>query len=154
MKEKDLIEDRFCKVMVSSLYDSEVRSLLDRYSVKPTKEKGQSFLTSQDVIRRILKSAELQSEDKVLEIGGGLGALSKPITKHVQHLYVIELDKRLFQALGDQLGEFSNVTLIHGDALKVKLPRVNKIIANLPYSAASEITFRLLHEWQFDFGWC
>ena len=63
---------------------------------------------------------------------------------------MIEVDPGLVKALHDILKEFSNVNVIEGNALTVDLPDVNKIIANLPYSISSEITFRILKDIQFE----
>ncbi len=106
-------------------------------------------MTSVSVVRSIIQSADLKQTENVLEIGGGLGIVSEQIVANVNHLYVIEIEDGLVQALAERLQGHKNVTLIHGDALKVDIPKVDKIISNLPYSVASEITFRLLHEAQF-----
>ncbi len=134
------------------LYESDVQALLKKYSFRPVKERGQSFLTSLSIAQDIINAAHLAKEDRVLEIGGGLGILSYMIAREVEHLYVVEIDDTLMQILTEQLDGYSNVTLIHGDALSVGLPNVTKIVANLPYSAASEITFRLLKETSFEFA--
>jgi len=137
---------------VRFLYESDVQALLKKYSFRPVKERGQSFLTSLSIAQDIINAAHLAKEDRVLEIGGGLGILSYMIAREVEHLYVVEIDDTLMQILTEQLDGYSNVTLIHGDALSVGLPNVTKIVANLPYSAASEITFRLLKETSFEFA--
>jgi len=134
---------------VSSLSE-DIRWLLNRYNVKPKKKRGQSFLTSHSVARDIVDLAELSEQDDVLEIGGGFGVLTKRIAEKAQHVYVIEIDPRLNKALHDTLKDFTNVDIIEGDALTVDLPRVNKIIANLPYSISSEITFRIMREMKYE----
>ncbi|MGY5875082.1 MAG: 16S rRNA (adenine(1518)-N(6)/adenine(1519)-N(6))-dimethyltransferase RsmA [Candidatus Thorarchaeota archaeon] len=132
------------------LPDSDVKSLLRRYSVKPQKKLGQSFLTNHTIARKIVDQAELGPEDVVLEIGGGLGVLSSKLAKRAGKVYVIEIDPGLVQALKDSLNDVDNVTIIEGDALRVALPEINKIVSNLPYRISSEVTFRLLTEVQFD----
>ena len=132
------------------LYDSDVRALLKRHSIRPNKDRGQSFLTSLSVAHDIINAAQLTEQDRVLEIGGGLGILSDIIAKEVEYLYVVEIDAGLIRILAEHLDEYSNVTLIHGDALSVDLPNITKIVANLPYNVASEITFRLLKELSFE----
>ena len=140
---------RLIVTQVSSLSD-DIRRLLKRYDVKPKKKRGQSFLNSHRIAREIVELAEVSEHDDVLEIGGGLGVLTRQIAERAQHVYVIEIDTNLVRALSDELRDFSNVTIIEGDALAVDLPRVNKIVANLPYSISSEITFRLLRELEFE----
>ena len=132
------------------LHESEVQSLLSKYSIRPSRDRGQSFLISQRIAQEIVDAADLSGQDTVLEIGGGLGILSQLLAISANHLYVVEIEEGLVQALSDRLSDYPNVTLIHGDALSIDLPVVTKVVANLPYSVASEITFRLLRESSFN----
>jgi 16S rRNA (adenine1518-N6/adenine1519-N6)-dimethyltransferase len=134
---------------VSSLSD-DIRRLLKRYNVKPKKKRGQSFLRSHSIARNIVDLAELSEQDDVLEIGGGLGVLTQRIAEKAQQVHVIEIDPNLVKALRDVMKDFTNVNIIEGDALTVDLPNVNKIVANLPYSISSEVTFRILREMEFE----
>jgi len=135
---------------VSGLSEANVRALLKKYSINPSKKAGQSFLTSHQIVREILNHSKVTGDDEVLEVGGGLGILSRQLAREAKHLTVIEIDPRLVQALKEILKEYDNVTIVHGDALKVQLPTANKIVSNLPYSIASEITFRVLQEMKFE----
>ncbi|MFW9850425.1 MAG: 16S rRNA (adenine(1518)-N(6)/adenine(1519)-N(6))-dimethyltransferase RsmA [Candidatus Thorarchaeota archaeon] len=137
---------------MSLLHDSDIKSLLRQYSVRPRKERGQSFLKSEQIARKIVDAADISAEDSVLEIGGGLGILSSILAERSNNVTVIELESGLVAALRDILREKNNVMIVHGDALKVDLPDVNKVVANLPYSISSEIIFRLLTESTFDLG--
>lgn len=134
---------------VSSLSD-DIRRLLKKYNVTPKKKRGQSFLSSHSIARNIVELAGLSENDDVLEIGGGLGVLTKQIAEKARHVHVIEIDSRLVKALYDALKDFTNVSIIEGNALTLDLPRVNKIVSNLPYSISSEITFRILRELEFE----
>ena len=134
---------------MSSLSD-DIRRLLKRYNVRPKKKRGQTFLTSHSVVRDIVDLAEISKQDDVLEIGGGFGILTQQLAEKARHVHVIEIDPSLVMALGDALKDFTNVNIIDGDALKVDLPKVTKIVANLPYSISSEITFRVLREMDFE----
>ncbi len=116
----------------------------------PKKKRGQSFLSSHSIARDIVNLAELAEQDEVLEIGGGLGVLTRQIAEKARHVHVIEVDPRLVRALHDAVTDFNNVSIIEGDALTVDLPPVNKVISNLPYSISSEITFRMLRELEFE----
>ncbi len=113
---------------------------------------GQSFLNSQNIARQIVASADISRNDHILEIGGGLGILTTKLAEVADSVTVIELEQGLVNALRDIFSESENVEIIHGDALTVDLPKVDKIVANLPYSIASEITFRLLKETTFELG--
>ncbi|MHA2395084.1 MAG: 16S rRNA (adenine(1518)-N(6)/adenine(1519)-N(6))-dimethyltransferase RsmA [Candidatus Thorarchaeota archaeon] len=133
---------------VSSLSD-DIRGLLKRYKVRPKKKRGQSFLNSHSMARDIVDLAELSEQDEVLEIGGGFGVLTQQIAERARHVHVVEIDPSLVKALRDVMKDFINVSIIEGDALTVNLPRVSKIISNLPYSISSDITFRILKEMEF-----
>ena len=133
-----------------SLLSDEIPALLKRYKVRPRKKHGQSFLKDQSIAREIVETAEISEHDRVLEIGGGLGILTELLVRVAKHVFVIEIDPGLVKALEDKFTECENLTIIHGDALKVAFPEVSKVVSNLPYSISSEITFRLLHELDFD----
>ena len=128
----------------------EIRILLNRYKVKPRKKYGQSFLKSHAIAREIVQLAKVSSKDSVLEIGGGLGMLTRWIAAEAGKVHVIEIEPGLIKALNDVSRGFGNLEIIEGDALTVSLPDANKVVANLPYSISSEITFRLLRELNFE----
>jgi len=128
----------------------EIRTLLKRYKVRPKKKFGQSFLNSHRIAREIVRLADISSQDQVLEIGGGLGMLTRWIAPEVGEIHVVEVDPGLVRALHDVARGFNNIHIINGDALTVDLPHVNKVIANLPYSISSGITFRLLREVELE----
>ena len=142
-------EDSYFKTQVSFLSDDEIRALLKRYKVKPTKKHGQSFLKNQSIARRIVSVAEISKEDTVLEIGGGLGILTNQLVKEAKFVHVIEIDPGLAKALRNLFTDCDNVSIIEGDALKISLPKVTKIVSNLPYNISSEITFKMLREIEF-----
>ncbi|MFW9981503.1 MAG: 16S rRNA (adenine(1518)-N(6)/adenine(1519)-N(6))-dimethyltransferase RsmA [Candidatus Thorarchaeota archaeon] len=128
----------------------EIRILLKRYKVRPRKKFGQSFLRNHAVAREIVRLAEVSSKDRVLEIGGGLGILTRWIAAEAGKVHVVEIDPGLVKALQDVSKGFRNLAVIEGDALAIDFPDVNKVIANLPYSISSEITFRILGELSFE----
>ncbi|MHA1637252.1 MAG: 16S rRNA (adenine(1518)-N(6)/adenine(1519)-N(6))-dimethyltransferase RsmA [Candidatus Thorarchaeota archaeon] len=133
-----------------ALFDYDIKDLLRKYSVTPHKKSGQSFLTNERIARDIVAAANLSPHETVLEIGGGLGILTKWLSKSAGSVKVIEIESGLVSALRDIFSEVSNVEIIHGDALKIPLPKCNKIVSNLPYSISSVITFRLLKEGEFE----
>ncbi|MGD9382036.1 MAG: 16S rRNA (adenine(1518)-N(6)/adenine(1519)-N(6))-dimethyltransferase RsmA, partial [Candidatus Thorarchaeota archaeon] len=134
------------------LTEERIRSLLRKYNVTPDKNLGQSFLVNPVIARKIVESANLDSDTVVLEIGGGLGMLSERLAEHAGRVYIVEIDERLVLALREILSEYSNVDIIQGDALTVDLPEVDRVVSNLPYSISSPITFRLLEEAKFQFA--
>ncbi|MFW9799216.1 MAG: 16S rRNA (adenine(1518)-N(6)/adenine(1519)-N(6))-dimethyltransferase RsmA [Candidatus Thorarchaeota archaeon] len=126
--------------------------MLQKYSVTPDRRMGQSFLADPSTAREIVEASKLDAKTSVLEIGGGFGVLSEMIARVAKRLHVIEVDPGLVRALRDVLGEFENVEIIHGNALDVNLPKVDRIVSNLPYSISSPITFKLLNEMDFEFA--
>lgn len=120
-----------------------VRDLLARYGVKGGSH-DQHFLIDEDVLDLIAEAANLSENDQVLEIGGGIGNLTERLLEKTGKVIVIEYDPYLVEVLNDRFGSKENFEIIHGDAVKVDLPPFNKVVANLPYSISSPITFRLL----------
>ncbi|MGB3728330.1 MAG: rRNA adenine dimethyltransferase family protein, partial [Thermodesulfobacteriota bacterium] len=115
----------------------------------PSKQLGQNFIKDFRVIDRILDVAELCSEDEVLEIGPGLGALTFALADKAKRVIAIEKDKKLSDYLNESFHNQSNVELINQDALKVNYNSFYngnelKVIANLPYSVSTPVLFKLL----------
>ena len=123
-----------------------IKTLLQKYGVRPSKKRGQSFLTDSSIARKIVEVAGVRSDEAVLEIGGGLGILTTALAEFAGHVTVIEIEPGLIRALSDSLSRYDNVEIIQGDALSVDLPQVSKVVSNLPYSISSDITFRILEE--------
>jgi 16S rRNA (adenine1518-N6/adenine1519-N6)-dimethyltransferase len=111
---------------------------------------GQNFLVDRNILEVIERLSELDGDDVVLEIGGGLGVLSQRLAARAAHLHVIEVDPHLEQPLADTLSAFKNVTLHMADALEVDLaglePEPTKVIANLPYGIAATVILRTVEE--------
>lgn len=124
---------------------SEVRALLDRLQFKPSKLLGQNFLIDGNILNILLEAAELSPEDRVLEIGPGLGVVTEALLEKTGHVVAIEKDSRLAAHVEQTLGQAPGLTLIHRDATDVDLDqllreqRLNKLVANLPYSVGSRI---------------
>lgn len=131
---------------MSPLSEDSTKLLLQKYCIRPSRKKGQSFLIDQQIARKIVAAANLTPEESVLEIGGGLGILTRFLVEQAHHVYVIEIEPALVKALNDILDGVENVTVIQGDALKHELPSVNKVVSNLPYSISSPLTFRVLND--------
>jgi len=125
---------------------SEIAQLLERYSVSPTKSKGQNFLIDDRVAERQVEYADLHPHETVLEIGPGLGVLTEKLVQKA-HVVAIEMDGGLARYLRERFG--GSIDLIEADALKVDLPPFDKMVSNLPYSISSPIIFKLL-EYRFD----
>jgi 16S rRNA (adenine1518-N6/adenine1519-N6)-dimethyltransferase len=128
----------------------DVRDLLKRYDLRPSKGLGQNFLVNQAILEKIVAAAELTPDDTVLEIGAGLGTLTERLARAAGHVVAVELDERLMPVLQDTLSDFENVTLIQGDILeldpaKLVAPAARyKVVANLPYYITSAALRHLL----------
>ncbi|MFX1563254.1 MAG: 16S rRNA (adenine(1518)-N(6)/adenine(1519)-N(6))-dimethyltransferase RsmA [Promethearchaeota archaeon] len=127
------------------------RRLLRNYGISTIKRLGQHFLIDDNVLNRILDYADIESNDDVLEIGAGIGTLTKALAKRARQVFTIEKDTRLCRALREEFGADSRITIIEGDAVKVEWPRCNKLVANLPYTISSPVIFKFLST-QFPFA--
>ena len=126
------------------------------FNIKPLKYLGQNFLTDKKVVKKIIKTADLKSTDTVLEIGPGLGALTKELVKKVKQVIVCEKDPKMCQILKQTLKDFKNIEIINGDILKFQIPnyklQINsksktqnyKIVANLPFYITAPIIRKFL----------
>jgi 16S rRNA (adenine1518-N6/adenine1519-N6)-dimethyltransferase len=112
-------------------------------SVAPRKELGQHFLVDENILGVIGRLAELDVDDVVLEIGPGLGVLTRYLAARVAHVHAVELDRSLEPKLREALAESPNVELRFADALRVDPatldPKPTKLVANLPYNIATPI---------------
>ena len=110
--------------------------------IYPKKKWGQNFLVDPNIIKKILDILEIQSEDKILEIGPGQGALTFSIKS--KKVFAIEIDKDLCNLLSKK--NQKNLTIINSDVLKTNIQnlKINKVIGNLPYNISSQIIFKIL----------
>jgi 16S rRNA (adenine1518-N6/adenine1519-N6)-dimethyltransferase len=108
----------------------------------PKKELGQHFLVDDNILGVIERLAELGSTDVVLEIGAGLGVLTRRLSERVAHVHAIEVDRSLAPRLADVVAN-AKVDVHWGDALRLDLgalrPQPTKLVANLPYNVATPI---------------
>jgi len=122
-------------------------------SVAPRKALGQHFLVDENILRVIERLAELQPDDIVLEIGPGLGVLTRFLAARVAHVHAVEIDRRLEASLTG----VERTTIHWGDALHLDIgalePRPDKLVANLPYNVATPIVVESLALDQLR-SWC
>lgn len=131
----------------------DVRRLLKEFDIQPRKSLGQNFLADQRALERIVEAAELGPGDIVLEIGPGLGTLTRCLAAGAGWVVAIELDQRLVEVLKQTLADLPNVEIIHGDILELNpadlLERQMasfqyKVVSNLPYYITSAVLRHLL----------
>jgi len=119
----------------------EIQARLKAVGVRPSRGLGQNFLIDDRVAARQLEHAGVRATDTVLEVGPGLGILTEHLAGAARHVVAVEADRRLAAALE---GRWPNVEVIRGDAVRVPWPPFDRMVANLPFSISSPITFRLL----------
>ncbi|MDL2225455.1 16S rRNA (adenine(1518)-N(6)/adenine(1519)-N(6))-dimethyltransferase RsmA [Eubacteriales bacterium OttesenSCG-928-M02] len=128
-----------------------IREMLRAYGLSPNKQLGQNFLCDKNAADAIVRAAGDLSQNTVLEIGPGLGALTTRLLDGAKRVVAIEIDDGLFRALSQQLGERETLTLIHGDALKENLPALlgtvpQKVVGNLPYYITTPLILRCIKD--------
>jgi 16S rRNA (adenine1518-N6/adenine1519-N6)-dimethyltransferase len=127
---------------------SHPKELLAAFGLEPKKSLGQNFLFDENVLARIVETAEIQPTDHVLEIGPGLGSLTHLLARQAAQVVAVELDDRLLPILQGQLALYDNVRLIHCDILKQRpgelFQQSYKVVANVPYYITGAILRHLL----------
>lgn len=136
----------------------ETKFIMKKYNIKANKSLGQNFLISQEVIDTIVDCSKITKEDLVIEIGPGLGTLTKKLLEQAGKVICIELDTKMIEILKDRFSLYDNFELINSDVLKVDLQNIiknekekgiiknAKIVANLPYYITTPIIMKLLEE--------
>ena len=127
----------------------DARLLLRRYKFFPKKRFGQIFLIDNDLLQKLPFYASVSDSDVVLEIGAGLGFLTRLLAQKCRKVVAVEIDSKLVKILKEHLHDLRNIELIEGDVLKVSIPHFNKVVSTPPYSISSPLLFWLL-ERNFD----
>jgi 16S rRNA (adenine1518-N6/adenine1519-N6)-dimethyltransferase len=126
-----------------------VRNLLREYDLSPRKSLGQNFLVDHGALEKVVDAAEIEPIDVVLEIGAGLGSLTRFLSAAARKVVAVELDSKLIPILETVLGSEGNVELVYGDILKLDPTRLISVdqylvVANIPYYITSAIFRHLL----------
>lgn len=133
----------------SSIPPLNAATVLKRYGLRADKRLGQNFLQDPFALEKIASAAEIQKDDCVLEIGPGLGSLTRYLAISARKVAAVELDPDLLNPLKTILAPHPNVTVTHGDVLKINIADLvdqpNYIVAaNIPYNITSAIIRHLL----------
>ena len=107
---------------------------------------GQNFLTDQGIINSLITAIHPQADDLMVEIGPGLGAMTQPLLKHLNHLHVVEIDRDIIQWM-QGFYPAGKITIHNSDVLKFDFSRIGeriRVVGNLPYNISSPILFKLL----------
>src|SRR3989344_2862526 len=120
-----------------------LRNLLKRYQFKPKDYLGQNFLVDEEILQKIIKAADLKTDDVVLEVGPGLGVLTVEIAKRVKRVVGVEKDRRVVSLLKKEFSFLKNLEIIEGDILKFYIAKYikekYKVVANIPYYLTSHL---------------
>ena len=138
-----------------NLYN-ETKFLMEKYNIKANKNLGQNFLVDENVIETAIEKSNIEKDDLVIEIGPGLGTLTKYLLEKAGRVICVELDERMIKILEERFFLYDNFEVINNDILKVDLDEIinkakkeynlksAKIVANLPYYITTPIIMKLL----------
>ena len=136
---------------MASLYQ-EARAACHELGFRPKKRLGQHFLIDERIIEATLRLLDLSEADEILEIGPGMGFLTRRLVAKAKRVWAVEVDPLLVEWLQQSpIGNASSLTLVHADVLKLQLgeilpKRKVKLVANLPYNISTPVLFRILEE--------
>lgn len=120
-----------------------VPALLRSHGLRPRKRLGQNFLIDRSALRSIVRAADLSEDDFVVEVGAGVGTLTRALAAQAGRVAAIELDDDLAAILQEELAQLTNVQVIHGDVRRLSelglVHRGYKVVANLPYYITSTV---------------
>lgn len=123
--------------------------LLKQYNLRANKRLGQNFLQDPYALEKIIKATKIHPTDTVLEIGPGLGSLTRYLAAAAQKIIAIELDEKLFPPLEMVIAPYENIQLVHGDILDFEPGEIIEqdnylVVANIPYYITSAVIRHLL----------
>jgi 16S rRNA (adenine1518-N6/adenine1519-N6)-dimethyltransferase len=126
-----------------------VIQVLRQHNLRPDARLGQNFLIDEAALRRVVQAAGIRPDETVLEIGPGLGSLTRHLALASRSVVAVELDQRLLPVLSQVLKEFPNTTIVAGDILNLDPSRLISapdylVVANIPYNITSALIRHLL----------
>lgn len=137
-----------------SLYE-ENKLIMRKYNIVPQKKYGQNFLIDDLVLDKIILNADIQKGDLVIEIGPGLGNLTRRLCERAGHVVAIEIDKNMVDILTKEYNKLENLTILNQDIMQANLNEIIsefsdwhkvKVVANLPYYITTPIIMKLLED--------
>lgn len=124
-----------------------IKKILEERGVYPSKKLGQNFLISEKILHEIIKTSNVKENDTILEVGPGLGMLTKELAIRAKRVIGVEKDKRLVEFLKEKFSNNKKINIKEGDILNFDEKNIAnnyKLIANLPYSVATEVIRKFL----------
>lgn len=131
------------------------KDIVDKHGFRFSKSLGQNFLIDDSVIDKIIDGARVKEGDRVIEVGPGIGTLTREMAKKAEKVVAVEIDKNLIPILKETLADFDNTEVVNEDILKVDINKLIdeklfggpvKLIANLPYYITTPIVMKFLEE--------
>ena len=124
----------------------ELKKLMRTYGAWPNKDLGHHFLTDKNVLEKIVETAEVDKRDVVVEVGPGLGILTKELSKNAKKVYAIEIDPKIAEILSTNCISCRNLEIIRDDVRKFNPQGIGryKVVANLPYYITSHVIRKFL----------
>ena len=137
------------RVLSVKLQPLDASAVLKRFGLRADKSLGQNFLQDEDALRSIVGAAEIKPTNVVLEIGPGVGSLTRHLAIVAREVIAIELDGKLLPPLQAILGPYQNVRIVQGDVLNLApdelIPEKDYVVvANIPYYITSAVIRHLL----------
>jgi len=128
-----------------------IKRELAEYGFTPRKRWGQHFLIDRNILKKVIRTADLQKGDVILEVGPGLGEMTYVLARQVKKVIAVEIDSKLAGILRKKTSGSSNVEIIERDILKVNFNQLHtqegqrlKVVANLPYQISTPLLFRFM----------
>jgi len=123
----------------------EIKKFLKENGIRPSKRMGQNFLIDKTVLQKLISSSNINKDSVILEVGPGLGVITKELAKRVKKVVVVEKDQKMINLLKQSLKNINNVEIIKGDALKERLLMKDyKVVANIPYYITAPLIRKFL----------
>ena len=124
----------------------ELKKLMRTYGAWPNKDLGQHFLTDKNVLEKIIETADVGKSDVVVEIGPGLGILTRELAKRAKKVYAIEIDPKIAEILSTSCVGCRNLNILRQDVRKFDPQGIGryKVVANLPYYITSHVIRKFL----------
>jgi 16S rRNA (adenine1518-N6/adenine1519-N6)-dimethyltransferase len=128
-----------------------IKRELAEYGLTPRKRWGQHFLVDRNILSKVIRTAELEKGDVILEIGPGTGEMTLALARQVKKVIAVEIDRKLAEIMKEKTAGFSNIMVIEGDVLKISFEELYrqgrqllKVVANLPYQISTPLLFRFI----------
>jgi len=128
-----------------------IRRELAEYGLFPKKRLGQHFLVDSNILNKVIRTAQVERGDLVLEVGPGLGEMTLALAQHAKKVIAVEIDSKLVDILKQKVRNVSNVEVVQRDILKMdfspflrKEGHPIKVVANLPYQISTPLIFRFI----------